>query len=118
MPPELRANLPRLTTLTQEFAVLLQISSMSSYLPQSSSPTSTPKYAPYNSTSYTTEDNLLVSSLSRSRSEQPITTNSKLQLSSAYDGSRGTAPLAFTKNPNARRLRLPREAHNDNSDPG
>ncbi|KAF8201642.1 hypothetical protein BJ912DRAFT_946014, partial [Pholiota molesta] len=104
----LRSNMVKLANSTQEFASLLQFPSIS-YTPRSSSPISFQKYATYNPSPYQIEDNLLSSSLHRTRSAQPGLNNIKQPTSSSYDSLQPTLPLSI-KAPNARRTR-PLEKH-------
>ncbi|CAA7267886.1 unnamed protein product [Cyclocybe aegerita] len=117
VPSALSANMVKLTNSTEQFAVLLHVPSVSPYPPRSTSPTSNLKYAPYNASSHLMEDNQLPSSLSRSKSAQPILTNAKSSYSSPYESPRTTTPLSI-KNTSVRRLRLAREASSDALDPG
>ena len=111
----LRLNMVKLTNLTEEFAILLHVSSTS--IPYSNSPTlkfSTPSLSPHSP-----EDNQLSSSFSRARNVHPAHSSSPPHPTPAG----GTYPTVLTvpaKNPNARRLRHTRETLNDSTvtDPG
>lgn len=116
VPAALRSNMAKLTNSTQDFAVLLQASSIS-FAPRSSSPTSYPKLAPYNVSHQPIQDNQLSSSLARSRSTQPSTNSAQQSLLSLQDGSRSIAPLHM-KSPSVRRLHITYDTSLDSSDPG
>ncbi|PPQ77500.1 hypothetical protein CVT25_011297 [Psilocybe cyanescens] len=103
----LKHNMVKLSNFTEDFAILLHVSSISSFTPRSSPPTSYSKFAAYNNSYQLVEDNLLGSSLSRSRSAQP-SLNSPLP-----------APSSSIKPSSVpRRPWLVREASVDSSDPG
>jgi len=106
----LRSNMVKLTNSTEDFAILLHVSSFS---PSSQgvlgiSSTQNAFYMP--------EDNRLGSSLSRSRSAQPVPTTKHPPAS--HDVPHSALPSASFKIPNVRRLRGALEARNDNSDRG
>lgn len=105
----------KLANWTQELSRLLQFTSIS-YTPRSSSPASLPKYATYNSSPYPVEDNLLSSSLSRTRSAQPSLSIAKLPILTHYDIIPPTLPLSI-KAPH-KRVRPPREPSIDSAEPG
>lgn len=113
VPGVLRANMVKLTNFTEEFAILLHVSSVSSVSSSSYSPISNAKYAPYNALLPMPEETQLPPGLSRSRSEQPTIRGSKPPFSYT-----GVAPLSSNKNSGVRRLRLPRDTSTDNTDPG
>lgn len=143
VPAALGSNMVKLTNSTHDFASLFQVSSsssLSSYTPRSSSPSSYPKSATYTSTAHHAElDNQLASSLSRTKSSQPTpiptstgasisaTTLSAIKQplsstssSSPYDSAFNfppTAPLSI-KPIGTRRLRSAREGSINSADPG
>lgn len=111
----LRLNMVKLTNLTEEFAILLHVSSTS--IPHSNSPTS--KFSATSLSPHSPEDNQLSSSLSRVRSAHPAHSSPPLHPTPAS----GTYPSVLTvpaKTLNARRLRHTRETPNDSTitDPG
>ena len=104
----------KLTNLTEEFAILLHVSSTST--PHSNSPTS--KFSTTSLSSHSPEDNQLSSSFSRARSAHPAHSSPPHPTPAS-----GTYPTVLTvpaKNLNARRLRHTRETLNDSTvtDPG
>ena len=105
----LRTNVVTLTQSTEDFAILLPISSISSY---SNSPTFSNSY---NGNSRTHEDIQLPPSLSRSRSEQPPI---RLARQSPAPSNGGPASSFNGKTAVTKRLRLPRESSNEKADPG
>ena len=115
IPTALRLNMVKLTNLTEEFAILLHVSS--TFIPHSNSPTS--KFSTTTSLSpHSLEDNQLSSSLSRARNAHPAHSSPPHPTSAS-----GTYPTVLTvpvKNLNARRLRHTRETLNDSTvtDPG
>ena len=105
----------KLTNLTEEFAILLRVSSTS--IPYSNSPTS--KFLTTASLSpHSPEDNQLSSSLTRARNPHPA--HSSPPHSTPASGTYPTVLTVPAKNPNARRLRHTRETPNDSTitDPG
>lgn len=109
MSSTLRSNMVKLTNSTEEFAILLHVSSFSPSSPGVLS------ISPAQNVFYMPEDNRLGSSLSRSRSAQPVPTTKHPP---AYDVPHSALPSASFKIPNVRRLRGALEARNDNSEPG
>jgi hypothetical protein len=112
----LRLDMVKLTNLTEEFAILLHVSSTS--IPHSNSPTSkfsTTSLSPHSQA----EDNQLSSSLSRTRNAHPAHSSSPPH-STPANGTYPTVLTAPAKNLNARRLRHTRETLNDSTvtDPG
>lgn len=107
----LRSNMVKLTNSTEDFAILLHVSSFA--------PSSQDVFGISSAQNafYMPEDNRLGSSLSRSRSAQPVPTT-KHPLPASYDVPHSALPSASFKIPNVRRLRGALEARNDNSDPG
>lgn len=105
----LRSNMVKLTNSTEEFAILLHVSSFSPSSP------GVLGISPAQNVFYMPEDNRLGSSLSRSRSAQPVPTTKHPP---AYDVPHSALPSASFKIPNVRRLRGALEARNDNSEPG
>lgn len=112
----LRLDMVKLTNLTEEFAILLHVSSTS--IPHSNSPTS--KFSTSLAPHSPPEDNQLSSSLSRARNAHPAHSSSPPHPTPASE----TFPTVLTvpaKNFNARRLRHNiRETLNDSTvtDPG
>lgn len=104
--PTLRTKMVKLTNSTEEFAILLHVSSLSPANPRS--------YSPMLS-SLSPDENRLGSSLSRSRSAQPSATF-KLPAQSR-DGSRSALPTQSCLTPVVRGPRG-KETYNDLGDPG
>ncbi|THV07960.1 hypothetical protein K435DRAFT_642682 [Dendrothele bispora CBS 962.96] len=114
----LRTNMVKLTNSTEEFAILLHVSSFS---PSSSG--SRP-YSPMPSASSSQlsllnppEEARLGPGLSRSRSAQPSTGIPKIPVSPAHEGSRSALPSQSFKLPIIKRFR-DKEPRLDVSDPG
>lgn len=112
----LRLNMVKLTNLTEEFAILLHVSSMSSSTVRSNSPTL--KFSATSLFPHSPEDNQLNSSLSRARSAHPAQ-SSPPQPTPAC-GTQPTILTIPTKPSSARRLRHTRETLNEGTitDPG
>jgi len=114
--PSLRTNLVTLTQSTEDFAVLLPISSIPSYTTHSYSPTfANSHYSPYNNKgiSQKHEDNQLAPSLSRSRSEQPPFRSAKQSPAPAHGITSFSGRITVPK-----RFRHLRETSTEKADPG
>lgn len=106
----------KLTKLSEKFATLLHVSSISTSTPRSNSPTS--KRSATSLLSHSLEDNQLSSSLSRARNPHPAHSSPPHPTYTS-----GTPPTILTvpvKSLNSRRLRHTRETPSDNTvtDPG
>ncbi|KAF8654226.1 hypothetical protein AX16_003750 [Volvariella volvacea WC 439] len=106
----LRSNMVKLTNSTEEFAIFLHVSS---YAPTATRPYSPMLPSPFPATS---EDNRLTSSLSRSRSVQPL---SSTRIPPALDVPRTALPTQgfHLKYPSMQRTRE-NGTHVNNPDPG
>jgi hypothetical protein len=107
----------KLTNLTEEFAVLLHVSSTS--IPYSNSPISKFSTTSLSLNSAPVEDNQLSSSFTRARNAHPAHSSPPHSTTPA-SGTYPTVLTAPAKNLNARRLRHTRETLNDSTatDPG
>uniref|UniRef100_A0A8H7Y5H7 RAM signaling network component n=1 Tax=Psilocybe cubensis TaxID=181762 RepID=A0A8H7Y5H7_PSICU len=106
IPPALKHNMVKLSNFTEDFAIMLHVSSIS-FTSRSRPPSTYFKFAAYNTNYHVVEDNLLGSSLSRSRSAQPSL------------NSPPPPPITSTKSSSiSKRPWLVREASVDGSDPG
>ncbi|KAF5387103.1 hypothetical protein D9615_001618 [Tricholomella constricta] len=108
----LRTNMVKLTNSTEEFAILLHVSSFTLSTPRS--------YAPVLSISIGQtgpEELRLGSSLSRSRSAQPFS-SFKLPTLTSHDSPRSALPTQSFRVPSVRRLRSRENADNLVADPG
>ncbi|KAF8894501.1 RAM signaling pathway protein-domain-containing protein [Infundibulicybe gibba] len=110
VPAALRSNMVKLTNSTEEFAILLHVSSLSPSTPRSHSP------MPHTPLQGNLDDSRLGSSLSRSRSAQP-SASIKITAPSPQDGPRSALPTQSFKIPHIRRFRG-KDSRVDITDPG
>ena len=110
----------KLTNLTEEFAILLHVSSTPTSIPYSNSPISKFSTTTASLPPNLPEDNQLSSSLTRARNNAHPAHSSPPHSTLASSGTYPTVLTAPAKNLNARRLRHTRETLNDSTvtDPG
>ncbi|KAF8636525.1 hypothetical protein AX17_003338 [Amanita inopinata Kibby_2008] len=101
--PALRMNMVKLTNATEEFAILLHVSSFSPSTPKSFSPTAI-NISAATLVAQPSEVAQLGSSLSRSRSAQ-ATSNAKVNVMTYHEGPRSALPTQSFKVPTIQRTR-------------